>query len=161
MITFPLTTAGHTALQDELNRRLRVNRLKLSDRIQEAIADESNLAENSEYHAALADQQQNEARILELEDQLARAEVIDVAKLSGDQIKFGATVTLIDADTKEKSVWQIVGEPESDVLHGKISINSPIGRALIGQQNGAIVEVVAPTGIKAFRIKKIEWREGA
>ena len=127
MITFPLTTAGHTALQEELNRRLRVDRPGLADRIQEAIADESNLAENSEYQAALADQQLNEARILELEDQLARAEVIDVSKLSGDQIKFGATVTLIDEDTKEKSVWQIVGEPESDVLHGKISINSPIG----------------------------------
>jgi transcription elongation factor GreA len=157
MITFPLTTAGHTALQESL----RVDRPSLADRIQEAIADESNLAENSEYQAALADQQLNEARILELEDQLARADVIDVSKLSGDQIKFGATVTLIDADNKEKSVWQIVGEPESDVLHGKISINSPIGRALIGQKKGAIVEVVAPTGIKAFRIKTIEWWEGA
>ena len=98
MITFPLTTAGHTALQQGLNRRLRVDRPALADRIQKAIADESNLAENSEYHAALADQQINEARILELEHQLA--------------------------------VWQIVGEPESDVLHGKISVNSPIGRAL-------------------------------
>ena len=161
MITFPLTTAGHTALQEELNRRLRVDRPGLADRIQEAIADESNLAENSEYQAALADQQLNEARVLELEDQLARAEVIDVAKISGDQIKFGATVTLIDEDTKEKRVWQLVGEPESDVLHGKISINSPIGRALIGQKKGATVEVIAPTGIKTFQIKKIEWREGA
>ena len=161
MITFPLTTAGRTALQDELNRRLRVDRPSLADRIQEAIADESNLAENSEYQAALADQQLNEARILELEDQLARAEVIDVSKLSGDQIKFGATVTLIDEDTKEKSVWQIVGKSESDVTQRKISINSPIGRALIGQKKGATVEVATPTGVKAFQIKKIGWRQSA
>ena len=110
MITFPLTRAGHIALQEDLNRRLRVDRPALADRIQEAIADDPNLAENSEYQAALADQQLNEACILELENQLLRAEVIDVSKLSGDQIKFGATVTLIDEDTKEKSVWQIVGE---------------------------------------------------
>ena len=110
MITFPLTRAGHIALQEELNRRLRVDRPALADRIQEAIADDPNLAENSEYQAALADQQLNEACILELENQLLRAEVIDVSKLSGDQIKFGATVTLIDEDTKEKSVWQIVGK---------------------------------------------------
>ena len=73
-------------------------------------------------------------------------------------IKSNSGNSLIDADTKEKSVWQIVGEPESDVLHGKISVNSPIGRALIGQKKGAIVELIAPTGIKAFQIKKIEWR---
>ena len=161
MITFPLTPAGHTALQEELNRRLRVDRPALADRIQEAIADESNLAENSEYQAALADQQLNEACILELENQLVRAEVIDVSKLSGDQIKFGATVTLIDEDTKEKSIWQIVGESESDVPQRKISINSPIGRALIGQKKGATVEVATPTGVKAFQIKKIEWRQSA
>ena len=161
MITFPLTPAGHTALQEELNRRLRVDRPALADRIQEAIADEPNLAENSEYQAALADQQLNEACILELEDQLVRAEVIDVSKLSGDQIKFGATVTLIDEDTKEKSIWQIVGESESDVPQRKISINSPIGRALIGQKKGATVEVTTPTGVKAFQIKKIEWRQSA
>ena len=161
MITFPLTPAGHTALQEELNRRLRVDRPALADRIQEAIADEPNLAENSEYQAALADQQLNEACILELENQLVRAEVIDVSKLSGDQIKFGATVTLIDEDTKEKSIWQIVGESESDVPQRKISINSPIGRALIGQKKGATVEVTTPTGVKAFQIKKIEWRRSA
>jgi transcription elongation factor GreA len=110
MSTLPLTSAGHSALQEELKRRLRVDRQGLAERIQDAIADESNLAENSEYQAALADQQLNEARILELEDQLARAEVIDVSRLSGNEIKFGATVTLVDEDTKEKNVWQIVGE---------------------------------------------------
>ena len=159
MSTFPLTTAGHNALQEELNRRLRIDRPALADRVQEAIADESNLAENSEYQAALADQQLNESRILALEDQLLRAEIIDVSKLSGDEIKFGATVTLVDEDTKEKNVWQIVGEPESDVSSGKISVNSPIGRALIGQKQGMTIEVIAPAGVKAFQIKKVEWLE--
>ena len=154
MITFPLTPAGHTALQEELNRRLRVDRPALADRIQEAIADEPNLAENSEYQAALTDQQLNEACILELENQLVRAEVIDVSKLSGDQIKFGATVTLIDEDTKEKSIWQIVGEFESDVPQRRISINSPIGRALIGQKKGATVEVTTPTEVESLPDQK-------
>ena len=158
MSTFPLTTAGHNALQEELNQRLRIDRPALADRVQEAIADESNLAENSEYQAALADQQLKEW-ILALEDQLLRAEIIDVSKLSGDEIKFGATVTLVDEDTKEKNVWQIVGEPESDVSSGKISVNSPIGRALIGQKQGMTVEVIAPAGVKAFQIKKVEWLE--
>lgn len=159
MSTFPLTTAGHVALREELDRRLRVDRPALADRIQEAVADESNLAENSEYQTALLDQQLNDARILELEDRLARAEVINVSNLSGNEIKFGATVTLIDEDTKERSVWQLVGESESNALQGKISITSPIGRALIGQKKGATVEVVTPTGIKAFQIKKVEWRK--
>ena len=93
----------------------------------------SNLAENSEYHAAQADKLINEARIVELEDKLAHAEVIDVSKLSGDTIKFGATVTLINEDTDEKKVWRIVGEPEANANSGKISVNSPIARALIGR----------------------------
>jgi transcription elongation factor GreA len=159
MITFPLTTAGHAVLREELDRRLRVDRPALANRIQEAVADETNLAENSEYQTALLDQQLNDVRILELEDQLARAEVINVSNLSGNEIKFGATVTLIDEDTKERSVWQLVGESESNALQGKISITSPIGRALIGQKKGTTVEVVTPTGIKAFRIKKVEWRK--
>jgi transcription elongation factor GreA len=100
----------------------------------------------------------NEGRIAELEDRLARAEVIDVSKLSGDTIKFGATVTLIDEDTDEKRVWQIVGEPEADAKKGKISVASPLARALIGKAKGASVEVVTPGGAKAFEVKKVEWR---
>jgi transcription elongation factor GreA len=115
MSKLPMTAAGHAALEDELKQRLRVERPRLVQRIQEAIADDSNLAENSEYQTAKTEQEINEARIAELEDKLARAEVIDVSKLSGDTIKFGATVTLIDEDTGEKRVWQIVGEPEADV----------------------------------------------
>ena len=102
-----------------------VERPRLIQRMQEAIADDFHLAENSEYHAAQADQLINEVRIVELEDKLARAEVIDVSKLSGDTIKFGATVTLIDEDTDEKKVWRIVGEPEANANSGKISVNPP------------------------------------
>ena len=114
MTKVPMTAAGHTALENELKHRIATERPRLLQRIQAAIADDSNLAENSEYHAAKADQELNEARIAELEDKLARAEVINVSKLSGDTIKFGATVTLIDEETEEKRVWQIVGEPEAD-----------------------------------------------
>ena len=103
-------------------------------------------------------QSHNEGRIAELEDKLARAEVIDVSKLSGDTIKFGATVTLIDEDTAKKQVWQLVGEPEADAKKGKISITSPLARALIGKAKGTSVEVVTPGGAKAYEIKKIEWR---
>jgi transcription elongation factor GreA len=116
------------------------------------------LSENAEYHAAKESQSLNEGRIAELEDRLARAEVIDVSKLSGDTIKFGATVTLIDEDTDERKVWQIVGEPEADAKKGRISITSPLARALIGKTKGASVEVVTPGGAKAYEVKKVEWR---
>ena len=100
----------------------------------------------------------NEGRIADLEDKLARAEVIDVSKLSGDTIKFGATVTLVDEDTEKKQVWQLVGEPEADAKKGKISITSPLARALIGKAKGTSVEVVTPSGAKAYEIKKVEFR---
>ena len=158
MTKFPMTAAGYSALEDELNQRVAVERPRLIKRIQEAIADDSNLAENSEYHAAKSDQEINEVRIVEIEDKLARAEVIDVSKLSGDTVKFGATVTLIDEDTHEKKVLQIVGEPEADAKRGRISITSPLARALIGKAKGASVEVVTPGGAKAYEVKKVEWR---
>jgi len=157
MTKIPMTAAGHSALESELKHRIAVGRPRLIQRVQEAIADDTNLAENSDYQIAKAEQQTNEARIVELEDKLARAEVIDVSKLFGDTIKFGATVTLIDEDTDEKKVWQIVGEPEADVTNGKISVNSPVGRELIGKTKGSIVEVMAPGGVRAYRIQKIEW----
>src|SRR5262249_10165511 len=120
MIKFPMTAAGYSALENELKHRVRVERARLIQR--EAIADDTNLAENSEYQAAKAEQEINEARIAELEDKLARADIIDVSKLSGDIIKFGATVTLIDKDTGNEKVWQIVGEPEADANKGRISV---------------------------------------
>jgi transcription elongation factor GreA len=134
MNKLPMTAAGHSVLEEELKHRIQVERPRLIQRIQEAIADDSNLAENSEYQDAKTEQERNEVRIAELEDKLARAEVIDVSKLSGDTIKFGATVTLMDEDTGEKKVWQIVGEPEADAHKGKISVTSPIARALIGKK---------------------------
>jgi transcription elongation factor GreA len=154
-----MTAAGHSALERELRHRIRVERPRLVQRIQEAIADDSNLAENSEYHAAKSEQEINEARIAELEDKLARADIIDVSKLSGDTIKFGATVTLIEEDSGEKKVWQIVGEPEADVTKGKISVTSPIARALIGKTQGAVVEVEAPGGDKVYKVRQVEWHE--
>jgi transcription elongation factor GreA len=159
MSKLPMTAAGQSALEDELKHRIRVERPRLIQRLQEAIADDSNLAENSEYYAAKTEQEINEARIAELEDKLARAEVIDISKLSGDTIKFGATVTVIDEESDEKKVWQIVGEPEADANKGKISITSPIARALIGKAKGTAVEVEAPAGAKAYRVQKVEWLE--
>jgi transcription elongation factor GreA len=157
MSRLPITAAGHTALEDELMHRIRVKRPRLIQRIQEAIADDPNLVENSEYQSAKAEQEINETRIAELEDKLARVEVIDVSKLSGDTIKFGATVTLIDEDTGEKRVWQIVGEPEADATKGRISVTSPIARALIGKTKGVSVEVDAPGGSKAYRVRQVDW----
>jgi transcription elongation factor GreA len=161
MSKLPMTAAGHSALEDELKHRIRVERPRLIQRLQEAIADDSNLAENSEYYAAKTEQEINEARIAELEDKLARAEVIDISKLSGDTIKFGATVTLIDEESDEKKVWQIVGEPEADANKGKISVTSPIARALIGKAKGTAVEVEAPGGTKAYKVRKVEWLEAS
>jgi transcription elongation factor GreA len=157
MNRLPVTEAGHAALQDELKHRIRVERPRLIHRIQQAIADDPNLVENSEYQAAKADQEINEARIADLENKLARAEVIDVSKLSGDTIRFGATTTLIDEDSGEKKVWQIVGEPEADANKGKISVTSPVARALIGKNKGDTVEVEAPGGVKAYKVRKVEW----
>jgi len=160
MTRLPMTAAGHAALEDELSRRVRVERPGLVERIQQAIADEPNLVENSEYQVALAEQSVNETRIAELEDKLARAEIVDVSKLSGDVVKFGATVTLIDEDTGKKRIWQIVGEPEADASKEKISVTSPIARALIGKSKGATVIVETPGGAKAYRIRQVEWFEG-
>jgi transcription elongation factor GreA len=157
MSKLPMTAAGHSALEDELKQRVRVERPRVVQRLQEAIADDSNLAENSNYHAAKAEQEINEARIAELEDKLARAEVIDVSKLSGNTIKFGATVTLIDEDTGEKKVWQLVGEPEADASKGRISVTSPVARALIGKTKGTAVEVEAPGGAKVYKIREVEY----
>ena len=153
----PMTSIGHAALTDELKQRQSVERPRIIQHIAEARS-HGDLSENAEYHAAKEEQSHNEGRIAELEDKLARADVIDITKLSGDTIKFGATVTLVDEDTEEKRVWQIVGEPEADAKHGKISITSPLARALVGKKKGASVEVVAPGGAKAYEVLKVEWR---
>jgi transcription elongation factor GreA len=115
------------------------------------------LSENAEYHAAKERQSFIEGRVAELEDKLARAQVIDVAKLSGKAIKFGATVTVMDEDTEGEAVYKIVGEDEADVRAGKVSITSPIARALIGKEEGDVVEVAAPGGAKSYEILKVQW----
>ena len=157
MDKIPMTAAGYTAIETELKHRQQVERPRIIQQITEART-HGDLSENAEYHAAKESQSLNEGRIAELEDKLARAEVIDVSKLSGDTIKFGATVTLVDEDTDKKQVWQLVGEPEADAKKGRISITSPLARALIGKAKGASVEVVTPSGAKGYEVKKVEWR---
>jgi transcription elongation factor GreA len=157
MEKIPMTGAGYSALENELKHRQQVERPRIIQQITDART-HGDLSENAEYHAAKESQAHNEGRIAELEDKLARAEVIDVSKLSGDTVKFGATVTVVDEDTDEKKVWQIVGEPEADARAGKISISSPLARALVGKKKGASVEVVTPAGAKAFELVKVEWR---
>ena len=138
----PMTPSGHAALEVELKKRQSEDRPRIIELIAEARS-HGDLSENAEYHAAKEEQSHNEGRIAEIEDKLARADIIDVTKLSGDTIKFGATVTLIDEDTEKKAVWQIVGETEADAKKGRISITSPLARALIGKTKGVSVEVVA------------------
>src|ERR1700726_1610323 len=155
MDKIPMTAEGYAVLESELKRRQQIERPRIIQQITDARS-HGDLAENAEYHAAKEMQSHNEGRIADLEDKLARADVIDVSKLSGDTVMFGATVTLIDEDTDEKRVWQIVGEPEADAKAGRISITSPLARALIGKAKGASVEVVTPGGAKAFEVKKGE-----
>ena len=157
MDKIPMTADGHARLEAELKHCQSVERPRIIQQITDART-HGDLSENAEYHAAKEAQSHNEGRIAEIEDKLARADIIDVSKLSGDTVKFGATVTLVDEDTDEKRVWQIVGEPEADAKEGKISITSPLARALIGKAKGATVEVNAPGGAKGYEVKKVEWR---
>ena len=149
-----MTPGGHAALAEERERRVSTERRRIIDAISEARA-HGDLSENAEYHAAKEQQSLNEGRIQELESILALADVIDVAKISGSTVKFGATVTLIDEDTEQEKTYQIVGDPEADLANGKISISSPIARALISKEEGDSVEVAAPGGARAYEIVKI------
>lgn len=153
----PMTVAGHAALEEELKRRMSEDRPRIIEQISEARS-HGDLSENAEYHAAKEAQSHNEGRIAELEDQLSRAEVIDVSKLSGKTVVFGATVKLVDEDTEEEKVYQIVGDSEADVKEGRISISSPIARALIGKSVGDTVEVAAPGGAHSYEILKVSFR---
>jgi len=157
MDKIPMTAAGYSVLEHELKHCQSVERPRIIQQITDARS-HGDLSENAEYHAAKEQQSLNEGRIAELEDKLARADIIDISKLSGDTIKFGATVTLVDEDTEKKTVWQIVGEVEADAKKGRISITSPLARALIGKKKGSTVEVNAPGGAKAYEITKVEWR---
>jgi transcription elongation factor GreA len=152
----PMTASGHALLETELKRLMSEERPRIIQAISDART-HGDLSENAEYHAAKEAQSLNEGRIAELEDKLSRAEVIDVSKLSGKTVKFGATVTLIDEDTDEKKVYRIVGDVEADVKQGRVSISSPIARALIGKGVGDTVEVTAPGGARSYEIRKISW----
>ncbi|MDX2309554.1 MAG: transcription elongation factor GreA [Hyphomicrobium sp.] len=153
----PMTLEGYKTLEEELQRLKAVERPRIIQAIAEARA-HGDLSENAEYHAAKEAQGLNEARVAELEDKFNRAEVVDTAKLSGSTVKFGATVTLVDEDTEEKVKYKIVGDMEASVKDGKISISSPIARALIGKGKGDAVEVTTPKGSRAYEILKIEWK---
>src|SRR3982751_1851654 len=150
----PMLAEGHEMLTVEL-KRLKVERPQIIDAIEEARA-HGDLSENAEYHAAKERQGQVEANIADIEDRLSRALVIDPTTLSGDKVVFGATVTLIDED-KKKVKYQLVGQTEADAKDGRISYNSPLGRALIGRQIGEDVEVSTPSGDRYYEIKKIEF----
>lgn len=153
----PMTIAGYKSLEEELQRLKAVERPRIIAAISEARA-HGDLSENAEYHAAKEAQGLNEARVAELEDKISRAEVIDTSKLSGETIKFGATVSLEDEDTGDKVKYTIVGDMEANLRDGKISISSPIARALIGKSKGESVEVTTPKGSRSFEVLNVEWK---
>jgi transcription elongation factor GreA len=152
----PMTANGFNRLKEELRWRQQEERHRIIEAIAEARS-HGDLSENAEYHSAKEAQSHNEGRIAELEDFVARAEVIDVSKLSGEKVKFGATVVLVDEDTEEERTYQIVGDQEADVKSGLISISSPIARALIGKEVGEAIEVNAPGGARGYEIVDVRF----
>ncbi|HML29007.1 MAG TPA: transcription elongation factor GreA [Hyphomicrobium sp.] len=152
----PMTLEGYKSLEEELQRLKAVERPRIIAAISEARA-HGDLSENAEYHAAKEQQGLNEARVAELEDKINRAEIIDVTKLSGETIKFGATVTLEDEDSGEKVSYMIVGDTEANLRDRKISISSPIARALIGKSKGESVDVNTPKGTRTFQVLQVKW----
>ena len=156
MQRIPMTEAGHKVLEDEVQHLKTVERPAIIKMIAEARA-HGDLSENAEYHAAKDRQGFIEGRVMDLEDKLSRAEVIDISKLSGKTVTFGANVTLADEDNRAKVKYQIVGDLEADLKKGKISISSPIARALIGKAAGDTVEVAAPGGPRSYKVLKVEF----
>lgn len=156
----PMTLEGLQNLEEELQRLKAVERPRIIAAISEARA-HGDLSENAEYHAAKEQQGLNEARVAEIEDKINRAEVIDISRMSGDTIKFGATVTLSDEDSGDKVTYTIVGDTEANLRDRKISISSPIGRALIGKSKGESVDVTTPKGTRTFEVLKVSWNSGA
>lgn len=152
----PMTVDGFAKMEAELQRLKSEERPRIIAAISEARA-HGDLSENAEYHAAKEAQGLNEARVAELEDKLSRAEVIDPTKMSGDTVKFGATVRLEDEDTEEEVTYKIVGELEANVKEGRVSITSPIARALISKAVGDSVEVTTPKGSKSYEILDVRW----
>jgi len=154
--SIPMTTEGHQRLQDELKNLVRVERPKVVQDIAEARS-HGDLSENAEYDAAKDRQGFVEGRIKELNHKIAMAQVIDPATIKSDKIVFGAKVTLFDIDTEQEVTYQIVGEDEADIKVGKISIGSPVGRALIGHSVDEEVNIVVPSGVKVYEVTHIEY----
>ena len=152
----PMTGEGFQSLDEELKRLKSSERPAVIAAISEARS-HGDLSENAEYHAAKERQGWIEGRIAEIEDKISRAQVIDVSKLSGAQVKFGATVTVVDEDTEDEARYQIVGEHEADVKKGRLSLTSPLARTMIGKEPGEVVEVQTPGGTKSYEILKVEW----
>jgi len=152
----PMTPEGHRALEKEAKHLKTVERPRIIKAIAEARA-HGDLSENAEYHAAKEQQGMTEARVLELEGTLSRAQVIDITNITSDTVKFGATVTVVDEDTEEEIRYQIVGDFESDASNGKLSISSPVARALMSKKVGDSTEVATPGGGRYFEILKIEF----
>lgn len=153
----PMTAEGYDTLEAEIKNLKTVERPRIIKLIAEARS-HGDLSENAEYHAAKELQGITEARLADLEDKLSRADIIDVSKLKGDQVMFGATVTLIDEDTEDKVKYRIVGETEANVKEGKISITSPIARALLGKRKKSVVEVSTPGGGKSYEVVRVEYK---
>jgi transcription elongation factor GreA len=156
MDKIPMTPGGHKTLSEEYRRRTAEDRPAIIEAIAEARA-HGDLSENAEYQAAKEQQSLNEGRIKELESILALAEIIDVSKLTGNTVKFGATVKLVDEDTEKETAYQIVGDAEADITKGRVSISSPIARALIGKEVGDSVEVTAPGGARNYEILDVKY----
>jgi len=152
----PITKQGLTQMEEELKQLKSVARPEVIRAIAQA-REHGDLSENAEYHAAREKQSFIEGRLAELEDKIARSEVIDVATLSGKTVMFGATVTIIDEDTDEKLTYQLVGEAEADVKAGRLAINSPLARALIGKSVGDSADVMTPKGDKMYEILKVKF----
>jgi transcription elongation factor GreA len=153
---FPITLNGYNKLEEELKQLKTVERPAISGAISEA-RELGDLSENAEYHAAREKQSFIEGRIIELEDKVARADIIDVSKLFGTIVRFGATVKIIDEDTDAEKIYQITGEYEADLEKGLISIVSPLARALIGKNEGDSVEVNTPNGIRSYEILSVQY----
>jgi transcription elongation factor GreA len=153
----PMTVFGHEKLKEELRHLKSVDRRKISEEI-EVARGHGDLRENAEYHAAKEKQGFIEGRIQELEDKLSRAQVVDVSRLAGERVVFGATVTFVDTDTDQESVYMIVGDDEADLKHSKISISSPIARGLIGKRVGDEVELRSPKGVRRVEISNVEFK---
>lgn len=151
-----MTPEGHTALMTELKHLKTVERPRISEEIGTAAA-HGDLKENAEYHAAREKQSHIEGRILDIEDQLARAEVIDTSGLSGDKVRFGAYVTLVDVDSDREIKYRIVGPSEANTDKGSISVTSPVAKALIGRVVGDEVKVHAPGGVRTYEITDVRW----